>query len=108
MSDISNLPYLWHKGQPFLKPLGKQQRSIPLLLRMATAEDVKPTSGPHQTRRLWVQNGKASQVQFLPHLTPLPDTGHFPPFPRALSFLRCGVHLRTPSDSTIVGAKWQG
>ncbi|KAK9804463.1 hypothetical protein WJX73_004309 [Symbiochloris irregularis] len=48
-ADVRNLPYLWHKGQPFEKD-GKQ---IALLFRMATLADTKSNLNSGRTRRLW-------------------------------------------------------
>ncbi|KAK9807015.1 hypothetical protein WJX72_010790 [[Myrmecia] bisecta] len=61
-SDVRNIPYLWHKGEDF----EKQGTGIPLIFRIATVKDVKPRSGPHITRRLWVQGdqkGRRRQPQ---------------------------------------------
>ena len=47
--DLANAPYLWHKGDDFVKG----GTPIPLVYRMAVATDVKPTGGGKLSRRLW-------------------------------------------------------
>jgi hypothetical protein len=48
-SDISNAPFLWHKGEDFMKG----STAIPLMYRMATVADVKPKNGKKMSRYLW-------------------------------------------------------
>eukprot|EP00884_Botryococcus_braunii_P003900 jgi/Botrbrau1/13510/Bobra.0082s0103.1 len=47
--DVQNLPYLWHKGEDFVK----KDVHVPLLFRMATEADVKPPHGKRFSRYLW-------------------------------------------------------
>jgi hypothetical protein len=51
-ADPANIQYLWHKGEDFLKA-GSQ---LPLVFRMATILDVKPSERV-QSRRLWLSAG---------------------------------------------------
>ena len=48
-SDIGNAPFLWHKGDDYVKA----GTPIPLMYRMATAADVKPGKGRKLSRHLW-------------------------------------------------------
>ncbi|GAB4817936.1 hypothetical protein N2152v2_004982 [Parachlorella kessleri] len=56
-ADPANIELLWYKGEDFVK----EGTPIPLIFRIATAQDVKPAPGeggaPHVTRRLWQQGG---------------------------------------------------
>ena len=56
-SDVRNLPYLWHKAEPFVK----EGTPIRLLMRMATLADTKDARNTQRTRRLW--NLPLQQVQ---------------------------------------------
>ncbi|EFJ46016.1 hypothetical protein VOLCADRAFT_93817 [Volvox carteri f. nagariensis] len=53
LSDVANLPYIWHKGQDFVK----DGTSVSLVFRMATTEDVRDMSQPKRTRELWKSAG---------------------------------------------------
>ncbi|GLC70763.1 hypothetical protein PLESTF_001030700 [Pleodorina starrii] len=49
LADVANLPYIWQKGQDFVK----EGASISLVYRMATVEDVRDMNQPKRTRALW-------------------------------------------------------
>jgi hypothetical protein len=51
-ADPANIQYLWHKGEDFLKA----GSNLPLVFRMATILDVKPSERV-QSRRLWLSAG---------------------------------------------------
>ena len=51
--DAANIEYLWHKGEDFIK----SGSNIPLIFRMATILDVKPSERV-QSRRLWLTAGR--------------------------------------------------
>lgn len=51
-ADPANIQYLWHKGEDFMKA----GSALPLVFRMATILDVKPSERV-QSRRLWLSAG---------------------------------------------------
>jgi Nuclear cap-binding protein subunit 3/Tho1/MOS11 C-terminal domain len=51
-ADPANIQYLWHKGEDFMKA----GSNLPLVFRMATILDVKPSERV-QSRRLWLSAG---------------------------------------------------
>jgi hypothetical protein len=52
VADPANIQYLWHKGEDFVKA----GSNLPLVFRMATILDVKPSERV-QSRRLWLSAG---------------------------------------------------
>ena len=57
-ADPANIEYLWHKGEDCTKLTTK----VPLIFRMATILDVKP-SEKAQSRRLWLATGGGGRRQ---------------------------------------------
>lgn len=58
LMDAANIEYLWHKGEDFVK----SGTNIPLIFRMATILDVKP-SEKAQSRRLWLTAGREKNAK---------------------------------------------
>ena len=59
-SDINNAPFLWHKGDDFVKA----GTPIPLMYRMATTADVRPEKGKKFSRYLWKLPAKQARSLF--------------------------------------------
>ncbi|GIL79725.1 hypothetical protein Vretimale_12371 [Volvox reticuliferus] len=53
LADVANLPYLWHKGQDFVK----DGTPVSLVFRMATVVDTRDMTQPKRTRELWKSAG---------------------------------------------------
>ncbi len=52
-TDVSNMPFFWHRGADFIK----DGTPVKLVYRMATVLDVRDPNAPCKTRELWKASG---------------------------------------------------
>lgn len=57
--NIEHLPFVWHKGKDFRKTNNK---TIPLIYRMATVEDKKGANPAKSSRHLWLKGQRKLKV----------------------------------------------